>query len=93
MIIIIRIKMIIIIIILAEGPGVARENKFENFFFLKIAYNASRPPLSVPKKFQSNWSSRLAGYPQHIYIKCLVLLYRRFQRIQERSALLFLTPI
>ena len=33
------------------------------------------PTMSVHKKIQSNRSSRLADYTQHIY-ECLVLFYR-----------------
>ena len=55
--------------ILAEGPGVAREKK-KDFFSLQ--------QMSVHKKIQPNRSYCLAGYRHHIYIyECLVLLYNR----------------
>ena len=47
---------------LAEGPGVACGKK-----------NVGKKMLKI--KFQTNRSSRLAGYREHIY-ECLVLLYR-----------------
>ena len=46
------------------------ENKF-NF----LAYVTPRLPMSVHKKCQPIWSSRLADYREHIY-ESLVLLYR-----------------
>ena len=66
--------------LLAEGPGVSREKKC---FFKKIekinrffiAFNTPRPPMSVHKKIQSNWSCRLAVYTQYIY-EYLVLLFK-----------------
>ena len=55
------------IIILAEGPGVAREK------IIVLAYNTQERP----KKCQPNWSS------QHIYLcECIVLLYRLIKIIK-----------
>ena len=50
-------------IILAEGPGVARGKKMLKFFFKRYFFSLRhpRPPMSVPKKFQPNRFSRLAG--------------------------------
>ena len=56
-----------LVITVAEVPGVARGIK-TNFFTPGI-------PVGSLKKFQLIWSSRLAGYREHIY-ECLVLLYR-----------------
>ena len=61
---------------LAEGPGVTSGKKISNFF---LAYNPSRPPMSVHKKIQTNRSTA-AVWPaiRNIYIyiyifECLVL--------------------
>ena len=43
--------------ILAEGPGVARGKK------------TNKNKKMLKKKFQTIWSSRLAGYTQHICIR------------------------
>ena len=48
-----------------------RKQIFEFFTF----NTGGGPPMSVHKKFQPNWSSRLAGYTQHIYIYTIVLFY------------------
>jgi len=48
------------------------EKKIE--FYLSL-YKTPWPPMSVHKKFEPIWFSRLAGYTQQIY-ECLVLLYR-----------------
>ena len=61
--------------LLAEGPNVSREIFFFLSFEFFIAFNTPRPPLSVHKKVQSNRSSCLAGYGQHIYIYTNVLFY------------------
>ena len=48
------------------------EKKLFDKRLLFIAYNTHRPPISVHKKFQPNWSCRLAGYTQHIIIIIII---------------------
>ena len=48
--------------------------------------------MNVQKKFQPNWSSRLAGYREHIY-ECLVLLYRYEALCFEHPVYIFLLTL
>ena len=57
---------ILLYIILAEGPGVAVENKIWKNFWFFFSLRHPRPPMSVHKKIQPNRSSGLAGYREHI---------------------------
>jgi len=65
---------------LAEGPGVAREKKFEKNMVKKIildflAYNIPRPPMSVHKKCQPNWGPAVWPAIDNIYIRmsCFII--------------------
>ncbi len=58
-------------------------------FLMFMAYNTPWPPMSVHKKFQPIWFSRLAGYREHVY-KCLVLLFRISSNMRCGSLTLFI---
>ena len=47
------------------------KNMLKLFLFFSLKH--PRPSISVHKKCQPNWSSRLAGYTQHLYINLACL--------------------